>query len=249
MPYIYKRINTPHRDFVTRTKCYYYNVSNTKKKRGVRSAPTGEGKKKRNQRAAYLRRKYLIFNNFDKGDMWVTLTWRAEALPESPEEAHRILMRVLSNLGRKLKRMGIVLIYFIKTEAGENQRVHHHLLIKNNFDVISMLYEYWKKYGKVKDFQEIYNMSNSKLVKYILDGGEHKELCFEKYSHSRNLKEPEIETRIYPAKSFKENPKPPKSDDEGIIWVIENLNNFCPDADGFVYQEYELVRRNVKQNE
>lgn len=247
MPYIYKRVHTPHRDFVTRTKCYYFNTGNSKKRRGVRMAPTGESKKKRNERAAYLRRKYLIFNNFDKGDMWVTLTWRAEAVPADPEEAHRTLMQVLSNLRKKLKRKGIELVHFVKTEAGEGQRVHHHLLIKNNFEVATMLYEYWKIYGKVKDFQEIYNMSDGKLVTYILDGGDHKELNFEKYSHSRNLKEPEVETRIYPAESFRENPKAPRSDDDNVIWVIENLNNFFPDRDGFIYQEYELVRKEVRK--
>lgn len=244
MPYIYKRVHTPHRDFITRTKCYYYNTSDTKKSRGVRMCKTSDGKKKRNQRAAYLRRKYLIFNNFDKGDIWATLTWRADKLPETFEQAHKLLMNVIGKLRRKLKKNGIELTYFVKTEAGENSRVHHHLFIKNNFAVISMLYEYWKEYGNVKDFKEVYDMQSGRLVKYILDGGDHKELNFEKYSHSRNLKEPEIETRIYPAESFRENPKPPKTSD-GTVWIIENLNNFFPDRDGFIYQEYELVKKEL----
>lgn len=247
MPYIYKRVHTPHRDFITRTKCFYYNIPKAKKKRGVRVASTPESKQKRNEHRAYLDRKYLIYNNFDKGDMWVTLTWRQDKIPSDPEVAHKLMMNVLSRIRKKLKRADIAFQYFVKTEAGERQRVHHHLLIKNNFDVISVLYEYWKEYGRVRDFQEIYNLGNGKLVKYILDGGDHKELNFEKYSHSRNLVKPEVETRIYPAKSFRENPKPPKCDIEGKEWVIENLNNWFPDIDGFIYQEYELVM--VENNE
>ena len=32
---LYQRIPTKHREFVYRTKCFYYNPSNSKKKRGV----------------------------------------------------------------------------------------------------------------------------------------------------------------------------------------------------------------------
>ena len=246
MPYIYKRVHTKHRDFVTRTKCYYYNIPKNKKRRGVRSAPTPISKQKRNDHRAYLNRKYLIFNNFDVGDMWITLTWRADKLPSDPLTAHKIMTNTLSKIQKKLKRRDSVFNWFLTTEAGERVRVHHHLLIKNNFDVISVLYDYWKEYGRVKDFREIYNMEDGKLVKYILDDENHKELSFKKYTHSRNLEKPEVETRIYPAQSFRENPKPPKSDEDGMIWVIENLNNWYPDIDGYIYQEYELVKKEVR---
>ena len=247
MAYIYKRVHTKHRDFVTRTKCYYYNRPG-KKRRGVRVAPTGEGKKKRNKRQAYLKRKYLIYNNFDIGDFWITLTYINAMLPETKKEAAKILMNVLSKLRKKLKRQGIPLLYFVKTELGEQGRVHHHLIIKNNFPVVSYLYEYWKEFGSVRDFKQIYNLANGKLVKYMLcegksdKGDEESEAIF---SHSRNLTEPETETRIYPAESFRENPKPPKSKEEGKVWVIENLHNWFPDIDGYIYQEYELVLKEV----
>lgn len=247
MPYIMKRTRTKHRDFVTRSKCYYYNVEASKRKRGVRLAPTPEGKKKRNARQRYQKRKFLIYNNFDKGDMWVTLTYKAEAVPETPEDGHKNLMNVLAKLHRKLKRKGTEFVYFVKTEAGEKTRVHHHLLIKNNFSVIDELYKLWKGFGNVRDFREIYDMASGALVTYILDGGKHKSIDFEKFSHSRNLKEPEVEVRIYPAESFRENPRPPKSDEDGFVWVIENLNNYFPDSDGFIYQEYELVRKEVRK--
>lgn len=242
MPYIKKTVTTKHGIFVTKTKCFYYNISNSKKRRSVRLAPTPEGKKKRNQRQAYLRRKYLIYNNFDIGDMWVTLTYRADKTPDNPNEAHKTIMNVFSKLQKKLKRKGIPLMHITKTEAGENTRVHHHILIKNNFQVVSMLYDYWKEYGRIRDFREIYNIENGSLVKYILDGGDHKELNYEKFSHSRNLIEPKIETRIYPSNSFRENPKPPKPDIEGNEYIIRNLKNFFPDHDGYIYQEYEIVR-------
>lgn len=248
MPYIKKTVKTKHGIFVTKTKCTYYNPAATKRRRSVRLVPTPEKKQKRNERQKYLHNKYLIFNNFDEGDMWVTLTYRAESVPSDPDEAHKNLMHILSNLQKKLKRKGIPLMHFSKTEAGDNIRVHHHLLIKNNFQVISMLYEYWKEYGNIRDFREIYDIENGRLVKYILSS-EHKNLNFEKYSHSRNLVEPEVETRIYPSNAFRENPKPPKPDIDGTEYEIRNLKNFFPDRDGFIYQEYEIVkvRKEVKK--
>lgn len=254
MAYIFKRVHTKHRDFVTRTKCYYY-ARPGKKRRGVRVAPTGESKKKRNARQAYLKRKYLIYNNFDIGDFWITLTYINAKLPETVEAAQKILMNVLSKLRKKLKRKNTPLVHFVKTELGEQGRVHHHLIIKNNFPVISYLYEYWKEFGNVKDFKEIYNLANGKLVNYMLrtpqedENDEADEKNEVKFSHSRNLTMPEVETRIYPAESFRENPNPPKSDEDGKVWVIENLNNWFPDIDGYIYQEYELVLKEVENVE
>lgn len=244
--YLYKRVRTKHRDFVTRTKCFYYNPSASKKKRGVRRYKTGEGKEQRNRRNAYLKRKYDIYNNFDLGDMWITLTYRADKVPGEPAEAHKALTGVLAKMQKKLKKKNIPFVWYAKTESSDSMRVHHHLFIKNNFDVIDTLYSYWREYGKVKDFSEIYNFENGRLVKYFLEC-EHKGLSFEKYSHSRNLKSPEVETRIMPFLSFREIPKPPLPDEDGTEYEIQNLYNGYPDIDGYTYQEYELVRIKKKE--
>lgn len=240
MPYLYKRVRTKHKDFITRTKCFYY-AQDTKKQRGVRACPTGEGKKLRNARAAYQKRKYEIYTNFDIGDYWITLTWSEKALGSmSPDDAHKCLMKVLSKMRKKAARKGAQLMFYAKTEAGTNVRVHHHLFIKNSADIIGMLFEYWKEFGKIKDFSEIYDFKSGALVTYFLDGGDHKGLDFEKYSHSRNLMPPEVEKHIYPFESFRANPKLPKERD-GMYCKIQNLYNGFPDLDGYIYQEYELV--------
>ena len=241
--YIQKKIKTKHRTFITKSKCFYYNPQKAKGRRGIRRYPTGESKQERNRRNANLKRKYQIYNNFDIGDMWITLTYNQDNIPKDGKEAHKTLMAALGKLQRKLKRKNIPLVYYIKTEAGTHCRVHHHLFVKNNFAVIDMLYQLWRGYGKVKDFSQIYGMEDGRLVRYFLSGGDHKELNFEKYSHSRNLKEPEIETRILSAKSFREFPKPPKCDEEGMEYIIENLTNGYTDIDGYTYQEYEITKR------
>lgn len=247
MAYLKKMVRTQHRVYVQRVKCWCYNHASIRGKRRVRKFATSESKALRNKRAALNKRKYEIDNNFTIGDYWITLTWNKDRVPDEPIKAHKELMSILAKISRKLKRKGIPLVYYAKTEAGEGQRVHHHLFIKNNFDVIGTLFELWKDNGKIKDFQEIYNMESGKLIEYFLNSGNHKELNFEKYSHSRGLKQPEIEVQIMPFKSFRENPKPPRSDDEGYQYIIQRLYNGYCDLDGFTYQEYELIKVKVEE--
>lgn len=246
MPCLYKRVITKEREFITRTKCFYYNPANSKKTRGVRMCSTGEGKQKRNAHNSYLKRKYELYNNFSVGDWWVTLTER-EWL--EPCAAHKNMTAVIDLLRRWCNRRNIPLIYYAKTEAGETIRAHHHILIQNTDpSIIGRLMQYWQKYGNVKDAKPIYNISDGRLITYFLDGGDHKGLNFEKYTHSQNLVQPVIEVRIYPNDSFRTTPRPPKAED-GYKYEIRNLYNGFPDRDGFIYQEYELVKIKNEQRE
>lgn len=239
---LYKRVKTKHREFVYRSKCFYYNPSNSKKSRGVRIARTEEGKKKRNERQAYLKKKHDIYENFDIGDYWITLTYKDRT---EPEEADRILSGVMAKLQKKLKRKGIPFVWYKTTEAGNTQRAHHHLLIrKTDSKIAGLLLEYWNTYGHIRDIQEITDMTSGRLVKYFLDGGEHKNLNYKTFGHSRNLRKPEVITRITPMKEIRENPKPPKCDEDGYRYEIlrDTVKNWFPDIDGFTYQEYEMIK-------
>lgn len=244
---LYKRVKTKHREFIYRTKCFYYNPSNSKKPRAVRTASTGEGKKKRNAHQKYLKIKHDCYENYDIGDWWVTLThsiWR------DPEEAEEILRRVLAKLQKKLKRKGIPFVYHKTTEASETQRVHHHLLIRNTSpELITMLLEYWNEYGRVRDVQPITDMESGKLVKYFLDAPNHKNLTYKTFGHSRNLRKPEVITRVMPVASVRENPKPPKCEEYGFKYVVDpqTIYNHDYDASGFTYQEYEIYKVRVTE--
>ena len=244
MPILATYVKTKHREFVTRTKCFFYSCEHAKKPRGVRMSKTGEGKKKRNQRKAYLKRKYEMYNNFDIGDWFFTFT---NCKDFDADTQHKTVMKILSKAQQKLKRKGIPFTYYVKTEAGERVRPHTHALIKNTSpEIVSILIELWQENGNVKDIKPIYNLANGKLITYILDGGDHKELNYEKYSHSRNLVPPVVEKRIYPYNSFRQQPRPPKAE-YGYKYEVRNLKNWFPDRDGFVYQEYELELVKLKE--
>ncbi|MCC8160101.1 MAG: hypothetical protein LIO53_02075 [Oscillospiraceae bacterium] len=248
--YLYKRIITINGEYIERTKCFYYNPANSKKKRAVRLCKTSEGKKARNKRTADIKRKYDILNNFSAGDYWITLTHRESI---GAEAADKQLMYVIGKVQRALKRKNIPFVYYAKTEAAEdcgksNVRPHHHLFIKNTSpEIVGLILKHWNTYGNVKDVKEIYNIRDGKLITYFQNPANHKMLTYEKYHHSRNLVSPEIEKRIYPADSFRENPRPPKCEEYGWHYEIANLKNSDPDIDGHIYQFYELVK--VKDKE
>lgn len=244
----YRRVKTKHREFIYRTKCFYYNPSNSKKTRAVRMSKTGENKQKRNERRAYLKIKHDVYENFDIGDWWVTLTYRYAV---SPEEADKILSDVLAKVQKKLKRLGIPFVWYRTTEESERIRAHHHLLIRNTSpEIISILFDYWKEYGTIKEAKPIYNMSNGKLVKYFLDS-DHKDITYKTFSHSRNLRKPEEVIRVLPMASVRENPKPPKCDEDGYKYEVDKTTvfNFDNGLDGFTYQEYEIYKVKLSDEE
>ena len=80
MPYIKKTITTKHGTFIIKTKCFYYNPANSKKRRTARLAPTPEGKKKRNERQKYLHNKLL----HGSPSIYMEIR-RGQALPSSPK--------------------------------------------------------------------------------------------------------------------------------------------------------------------
>lgn len=244
-----KIIHTKHCDFVVRSKCYYYNTDEAKKPRKVRMFKTGESKQQRNKRNSYLNNKYLLYNNFDIGDWWITLTHGTDV---TADEADNILTDVFSRVRKKLTREGIPFRYFSKTEAGNRIKPHHHAFINAPADkkyyIRDLIEEYWEKYGQIKKSKKIYNIADGKLVEYFLDGGDHKQLNYTKYHHSRNLVKPETEKKLYQAKQFRETPKPPQ-EDKTYRYEIHNLFNGFPDKDGYIYQSYEIhkIRKETEQ--
>ena len=239
---LYKRVKTRYREFVYRTKCFYYNPSNSKKKRGVRLCKTGEGKKKRNARQAYLKIKHDCHENFDLGDYWITLTYKKWL---EPEEAEKILSYVMSKIQKRLKRKNIPFVWYKTTEASDTQRAHHHLLIrKTSPEIAGMIVDYWNEYGNIKHIATISNMQNGYLVQYFLDAPNHKNLTYKTFGHSRNLREPEVFTRVVPMSAIREHPRPPKCEEYGYKYVIDAKSIFTgfEDLDGFTYQEYALIK-------
>lgn len=241
MAYIQLTVNAGYDTYTYKYHSHRYGLKANK--RGKNITPTTKEQKRINKRISERKRQWTASANFTKGDWWVTLTYRRQERPEENKAAHKILTKTLSQLRRKLKRQRTEFYYMGKTERGEKGAVHHHLLIKNNFD-IGRLIELWK-YGRV-DIVSIYTGSMAILSDYINKdsnaSAKHKNKLEQKlretlHTASRNLKKPEIKKKVINASTFSEMPAHKKD-----YYIIHCYNGFQSEA-GYMYQEYIQTRQ------
>lgn len=244
MPYIKMTVKAGNDEY---TYKYHTHRYAKKSERGKNIRPTTKEQKKINKRLAYRKRQWTISSNFERGDWYITLTYRKNERPEDNKAAAKILSDTLGKLRRKLKRKGIPLYYISSTERGTKGAVHHHLIIKNNFD-IGMLIELWKL-GRV-DSVSVYTDSMAELGAYFtkdIEGGKHanKQAVKAKetiYGASRNLKKPKITKQVVKAKTFSDVPTNKKG-----YTIIHFYKNFQSEA-GYLYQEYIQTKTEVQAN-
>lgn len=91
--------------------------------RGGNVSSTSASQQEINDRRARQRREDLIVNNFSEGDIWATLTYPRDLMPETPEAAHKKAVAFI----KKLKSKYPDIKYFFKTETGQRSNHHHHM--------------------------------------------------------------------------------------------------------------------------
>lgn len=209
-----------------------------KTERGINEKPTSKQQKKINRRLSARKRQWTASCNFGEGDFYITFTYMRQLRPDDTSTAHKNMMSTLAKIRRKLKKENTPLMYMCTTERGSKGAVHHHLLIKNNFN-IGLLCDLWKC-GKI-DLIPIRTGSMAALAGYFAKEteAEHVSKKREKetiHSASRNLKKPKIKKQIIKARTFTEIPLPKKD-----CYKIHEYNGFQSIA-GYMYQEYIQTR-------
>lgn len=89
----------------------------------------------------------LINANFGTGDIWATLTYSQEDLPETIEEAERNMQNYIRRINTARKKKGLPnakYIYITEYSAEKKIRCHHHLLIDGGM-TMDELEKKWKK--------------------------------------------------------------------------------------------------------
>ena len=195
-------------------------------KRRSRCNPTKEIQQKLNQRNAEKKLTRLAHLNFTEKDLALHLTYRDDEMPESIQDAERILDNFVKRLRRMYKRLGIELKYIRATERGaKNGRIHHHLMITGGVDR-DELEELWGKgYANTKRLQ-FDDKGITGLAHYMAKD----RVTFKRWSGSRNL--------VKPVPDVKDN-QFNMGEIETIIDLIETKNIW-----GYfeaIYPDYELV--------
>ena len=183
-------------------------------RRAKRVKATPEQIRKQNQWNREKRVRRLIKANFEAGDYWITLTYRAgERKP--PEDAKYDLRGFFKKLRTVYRKNGQELKFIYRTEIGKRGAIHHHMVINRlrGEPATDVIVERAWKHGHVS-FSLLHEEGDFKaLAAYITkrdleETDEVKETV--NYSTSRNLIRPKPETKFYSRMTLK------KSIEEGI---------------------------------
>lgn len=199
----------------------------------------------RRQTARKLERK--LNANFRPGDWHIVLTYRREGRPD-PEGAQIRLKKMIDGLRREYKKRGQALKYIVATEY-KSKSIHHHLILNNVNDgketTADMVRRLWKENGNPK-FVQLYDTGEySQLADYLIKETErtfreNSSPVRQRYSCSRNLKEPKKRVRMKRNVVWKQEPRPRP----GYYIVPGSLYNGF-DRFGYPYQRYVMAKTRV----
>lgn len=137
----------------------------------------------------------LINTNFNKKDIWMTLTYKDEKLPADLDQAKKDMTNYIRRLKRYAKKHELPeLKYVYVTEyrdakSKQKKRVHHHMII--NFPDRDVAEELWNGGGRTQTRRlQPDDFGFEGLARYISkDKGE---TTIKRYTPSRNLQQPKV---------------------------------------------------------
>ena len=148
-----------------------------------------------NQKASWQKCEATLAANFDREDLWVTLTYRDENLPPTREAAVRCLNRFFSLLRAERARRGEAVLYVKNvehlTDDGSPGRWHHHFALNATGADYEEIRSLWSSWGDDVDIEgllangEDYASRARYLCKERPPGGK------QAWTPSRGLRRPE----------------------------------------------------------
>lgn len=196
----------------------------------------------------------LILENFNDGDLFLSLTYRdkkdEDKKEPSPGEAKKYLANFRQKLIRFYKKKNAVVKYIFCTECTlRKQRIHHHVLLKiegcdvNPSDIRNL----WghgfvsvKVYGgQITDAEDLANyMVKKKRNAFFTAPTVYKK----RYNASKNLKKPEVTSVIVRRKYWLREPRIPKGYMLDKNSLINGIYTFGNGESDYEYQFYRLIK-------
>lgn len=146
-----KRIKTVRGGRLVFGVCYSQAMaSDSPKARAAKNKCSTQARKALNFRAAWQKLRLLLAANFGRGDLWITLTYDDEHLPDGRREAKKRMTLFLDRLRAVRKRSGEELRYIYNTEEiteDGSRRLHHHLVLsagsaRRDYELIRSLWTF-----------------------------------------------------------------------------------------------------------
>lgn len=157
--------------------------------RGANELLTTEEQKERNAVIARKKLSRQINTNFGVGDLFITLTHRGSL---SLKEAKKALRNFFRRLMRFKKKQGEMKLKYIAVTENESKKLHHHLVINATKITPQEITDIWGL-GRVMVSVLEPGGDYTGLARYITK--ENVKDCGKRWSNSRNLEEPRIETK------------------------------------------------------
>lgn len=209
-------------------------------KRQKRRKPTREEMRRQNQRTRERRTRWMLRENFEEADCFVTLTYRQTSRPENMDQAAKdweLCRRRIKSIYRKA---GVEFMWMSNIEVGCRGAWHIHAVLKNVPGLIEALQKHWgKPHGGVLIKPMWSEGEFAQLAAYLVKTPEtDKRLVDAKASHSRNLMIPEPKERKYSRwRTFdqaapRQIPKGWRVDKESLVEGITKM--------GYPYRHYDL---------
>ncbi len=207
-----------------------------------RRAPTPEEQEKINEQQCIRKLRRKIHANFDKDDLFETLTYRRDCRPDPKGAAHELQL-LLNRLRGIWKRTGTELRYIVVTEY-KSKSIHHHLIVNDLSDGTGAkkIAQSWSRNGHANTKYLYEDGQYERLAEYLIketsrtfrDPDNPSKL---RYSCSRNLVTPVAKTRILKRDDWPEEPRVPK----GYYLEKDSLVNGVNKM-GYRFQFYRLIK-------
>lgn len=165
--------------------------------------PEGRKKKKDNSKAqrdlndrnARKHLERLVNTNFKEGDLWITLTYDEEHLPEDMDEALRNMQKWIKRVNYQRKKRGLPPAkYIYVTEHSEENEVrwHHHIIMDGMMDRDTV-----EACWKIRSRNQVRKIvpdddGLTGMAKYITKDGYKRKKNERRWNASKNLEQPEI---------------------------------------------------------
>ena len=206
---------------------------NHRNPRAKRMCVTKETVQKNNDRIAAKKVARLLNKYCDSSWFHDTLTYAKET---SPEEGLAIFDRFLARLRRKMKKAGLELMWVSAPEF--TKRLHHHFITNAPVDMVRAAWTEGLVLPRPMDEGPDYHLLAEYIIKETTKTFREDNCPFKsRYSHSRNMKHPEVVVVDVEERELWDDPAP----EEGCYIIGDSVRRFEHPVTGLEHLEYIMI--------
>lgn len=164
--------------------------------RAAKSKATTAAQKAMNDKSALVRLELLLAANYSESDIFLTLTYRDETLPQRRNDAIKNARWYLRQLREQRKVRGQTLKYIYTTEDKHGGgRLHHHIVLNATGKDMETLRSLWV-HGEI-EVEYIGKYDYAQLARYLTkESREGRPVGAQMWTASRNLEKPIVRTEF-----------------------------------------------------